>query len=131
MTNEDLVIRIKKHIDVADNMLQLWQQNTGMITQMANKYRFMAEKEDLQQPRLYSFVRCNSSLYTGARRSFLYGAIPIFAGAHDALLSKQWNCTDSNPCSGKCQRVSKNSGGSAAAGREKSDGFRDLSLYGD
>lgn len=49
MTNEELVIRIRNHIDVDDNILQLWQQNTGMIAQMAHKYRFMAEKEDLQQ----------------------------------------------------------------------------------
>lgn len=49
MTNEELVTRIQKKIDVAENMLQLWQQNQGMICQMAGKYKHMAEKEDLQQ----------------------------------------------------------------------------------
>lgn len=49
MNNEQLVIRIKAGEDVADNMLQLWQQNQGIIAKMAGKYSSMAEEEDLKQ----------------------------------------------------------------------------------
>lgn len=49
MTNEQLVIRIQAGIDVADNMLQLWQQNQGIIGKLAVKYSNLAESEDLKQ----------------------------------------------------------------------------------
>ena len=49
MTNEQLVIRIKAGIDVADNMLQLWQQNRGFIHKIVNQYKVFAEAEDLEQ----------------------------------------------------------------------------------
>ena len=49
MTNEQLVIRIKAGIDVADNMLQLWQQNRGFIHKIVNQYKVFAEEEDLEQ----------------------------------------------------------------------------------
>lgn len=49
MTNEQLVIRIKAGIDVADNMLQLWQQNQGFINKIASRYRGYEELEDLVQ----------------------------------------------------------------------------------
>lgn len=43
MTNEQLAIRIKSGIDVADNMLALWQQNRGFIHKIANQYRAYAD----------------------------------------------------------------------------------------
>ena len=49
MTNEQLTIRIKAGIDVADNMLQLWQQNRGFIHKIVNQYKAYAEEEDLEQ----------------------------------------------------------------------------------
>lgn len=49
MTNEQLVIRIKAGIDVAENMLQLWQQNHGFIASIAKRFQGYEEKEDLMQ----------------------------------------------------------------------------------
>ena len=49
MTNEQLVIRIKAGIDVANNMLQLWQQNRGFVRKIINQYKAFAEEEDLEQ----------------------------------------------------------------------------------
>lgn len=49
MSNEELAIRIRAGIDVADNMLILYQQNRGMIEKLAGKYSSIAEKEDLMQ----------------------------------------------------------------------------------
>lgn len=49
MTNEQIAIRIKAGIDVADNMLQLWQQNRGFIHKIVNQYKAYAEEEDLEQ----------------------------------------------------------------------------------
>ncbi|MDO5540873.1 MAG: sigma-70 family RNA polymerase sigma factor [Eubacteriales bacterium] len=49
MTNEQLVIRIKAGIDVAENMLQLWQQNRGLIGKIACKYKGYEDIEDLKQ----------------------------------------------------------------------------------
>lgn len=49
MTNEQLAIRIKAGIDVADNMLQLWKQNRGFIYKIANRYTAFADVEDLEQ----------------------------------------------------------------------------------
>ena len=49
MDNEQLVIKIKASIDVADNMLALWQQNRGVIHKIVNQYKAYAEEEDLEQ----------------------------------------------------------------------------------
>ena len=49
MSNEELAIRIKAGIDVADNMLKLWQQNEPFVKKIANKYKAYAEFEDLVQ----------------------------------------------------------------------------------
>lgn len=49
MTNEQLAIRIKAGIDVANNMLQLWQQNRGFIHKIVNQYKAYAEEDDLEQ----------------------------------------------------------------------------------
>lgn len=49
MTNEQIAIRIKAGIDVANNMLQLWQQNRGFIHKIVNQYKAYAEEEDLEQ----------------------------------------------------------------------------------
>ncbi len=49
MTNEQLVFRIRIGIDAADNMLQLWQQNRGLIGKIAGRYKHYADEEDLKQ----------------------------------------------------------------------------------
>lgn len=48
-TNEELVVRIKAGIDMADNMLSLWQQNKRYIRCVAKKYARYADIEDLEQ----------------------------------------------------------------------------------
>lgn len=49
MTNEDLVARIKNHIDEADNMLLLWQQNIGLIGTVAKRFSGYEDFDDLMQ----------------------------------------------------------------------------------
>lgn len=49
MTNEELVYRIRSGIDVSGNMLELYQQNKGMIFRISKRYSGMAEMEDLTQ----------------------------------------------------------------------------------
>lgn len=49
MSNEELVTRIKAGVDTADNMLQLWQQNQGMIHLIAKRYQGFEPLEDLEQ----------------------------------------------------------------------------------
>ena len=49
MTNEQLVLRIRTGIDAADNMLQLWQQNQGLIGKIAGRYKHYADEDDLKQ----------------------------------------------------------------------------------
>lgn len=49
MTNEQLVLRIKSGENTAENMLQLYEQNRGMIYQVARKYSEYAEIDDLMQ----------------------------------------------------------------------------------
>lgn len=48
-TNEELVARIKSGIDVADNMLKLWNQNKRFIHSLAKRYQSKADIEDLEQ----------------------------------------------------------------------------------
>lgn len=49
MTNEELVARIRAGVDEAENMLQLWQQNRGLIYTIARKYAAYEDIEDLEQ----------------------------------------------------------------------------------
>lgn len=49
MTNEQLVIRIKAGVCVAENMLQLWEQNRGFVATVAKKFCGYAEMDDLMQ----------------------------------------------------------------------------------
>lgn len=48
-SNEQLVIWIKAGIDVADNMLQIWQQNHGYIAAIAKRFQGYEDVEDLIQ----------------------------------------------------------------------------------
>lgn len=49
MTNEELVMKIKAGEDVAENMLQLYDQLKAYIHSCACKYRKLIELEDLEQ----------------------------------------------------------------------------------
>lgn len=49
MSNEELVLKIQGGIDVADNMLLLWQQNQGLIGRVARLYSRYEDMEDLKQ----------------------------------------------------------------------------------
>ena len=46
MTNEQIVIRIKAGIDVAENMLALWENNQGIIRGIVYQY-WGEDKKDL------------------------------------------------------------------------------------
>lgn len=61
MSNEQLALRIKAGEDVADNMLKLWEQNQGMIEELAGKYCYMAEKEDLKQEAYFAICKAVDS----------------------------------------------------------------------
>ena len=49
MTNEQLALRVKAGIDPAENMLALYNKNTGLIKKFAKKYGSLADQEDLMQ----------------------------------------------------------------------------------
>lgn len=49
MTNEELVRQIRTETDTAKDMLTLYLQNKGMISQIARKYAHLADVEDLTQ----------------------------------------------------------------------------------
>ncbi|MCI8638684.1 MAG: sigma-70 family RNA polymerase sigma factor [Coprococcus sp.] len=49
MTNEQLTVWIQAGEDTAENMLQLWEQNRGLIVKVAMKYRGNGEMDDLTQ----------------------------------------------------------------------------------
>lgn len=71
MDNEQLVIRIKAGIDVADNMLMLWQQNQGFIGKMALKYSGYAELEDLKQEAYFGLCEAVNHYDAGKGASFI------------------------------------------------------------
>ena len=75
MSNEQLALRIKAGEDVADNMLKLWQQNQGMIEELAGKYCYMAEKEDLKQEAYFAICKAVDSYDPDKGSSFLTWAI--------------------------------------------------------
>ena len=58
MSNEQLVLRIKAGENVADNMLQLWQQNKKFVASIAKKYAAYEEIEDLIQQGYFGM--CNA-----------------------------------------------------------------------
>lgn len=73
MSNKQLVLRIKAGENVADNMLQLWQQNQGFIRSIAKKYAAYEEIEDLIQQGYFG-MRAVLRLNIGA---ILYTRIPL------------------------------------------------------
>lgn len=49
LSNEQLVILIRKAVSPAELMLQLWQQNYGLIYKIASRYKSLDDIEDLLQ----------------------------------------------------------------------------------
>ena len=49
MENEQLVARVRAGEDIAENMLELYNQNRGFLVKIAKKYQGLAEMEDLMQ----------------------------------------------------------------------------------
>jgi RNA polymerase sigma factor, sigma-70 family len=49
MSNEELVLQIQQGIDVDNNMALLYRQNKRFIYQIANKFKSVADIEDLEQ----------------------------------------------------------------------------------
>lgn len=49
ISNEQLAVRIQAGEDVAENMLQLWQQSERFIASLAMRYQGYAELDDLKQ----------------------------------------------------------------------------------
>lgn len=74
-SNEQLALRIKVGEDIADNMLKLWQQNQGMIEELAGKYCHMAEKEDLKQEAYFAIYKAVDSYDPDKGSSFLTWAV--------------------------------------------------------
>lgn len=73
MTNEQLVALIRAGENVADNMLKLYEQNRGMIYQIAKKYSGYAEMDDLMQEGYLAL--CNAvEHYEPGEASFIHYA---------------------------------------------------------
>ena len=90
VSNEDLVSRIQSGEDVQNNMLKLWQQNQGMIEELAGKYCHMAEKEDLKQEAYFAICKAVDSYDPDKGSSFLTWAI-FWIWKQMQRLSEQWH----------------------------------------
>lgn len=75
MSNEEIVQEIKAGRDIENNMFKLWQQNQGMIEELAGKYCHMAEKEDLKQEAYFAICKAVDSYDPDKGSSFLTWAI--------------------------------------------------------
>ena len=75
MSNEEIVQEIKTGRDIENNMFKLWQQNQGMIEELAGKYCYMAEKEDLKQEAYFGMCKAVESYDPDKGSSFLTWAI--------------------------------------------------------
>ena len=81
MDNEQIVTQIQKGDDVAENMLQLWQQNKGFIATIARKYSAGAELEDLEQEGYIALCEAVRHYDTERGMSFIsYAALWIKRG---------------------------------------------------
>ena len=74
MSNEQLVLRIKAGENVADNMLQLWQQNKKFVASIAKKYAAYEEIEDLIQQGYFGMCNAVNGYDPESGVSFLYYA---------------------------------------------------------
>lgn len=74
MTNEQLVLRIQRHDDVAVNMLQLYEQMKPFIRSVVKKYRSRAEMDDLEQEGYLALYDAVSNYNTDTGCSFAHYA---------------------------------------------------------
>ena len=70
MTNEELVIQIQEGKNVSGNMVQLYQQNRGMICKAAKPYCAVAEMEDLIQEAYIALDKAVKKFDTSAGYKF-------------------------------------------------------------
>lgn len=78
MDNEQLVARIQDGDNEAENMLQLWRQNTGFIAMLARRYSAGAEMEDLEQEGYIALCEAVQHYDTDRGKSFIgYAAFYI------------------------------------------------------
>lgn len=71
MSNEQLVLRIRAGENVAENMLQLWQQCRVIIVELTRKYSAVAEQEDLEQEAYFAISKAVDSYDHEKGASFL------------------------------------------------------------
>ena len=91
MDNEQLVIRIRAGIDVAENMLQLWQQNKGYICKIVNAYREYAEEDDLLSRGLSGPVGGSNPLQPRGRDSLYHLCRVLDQAADRPVCQEKWN----------------------------------------
>ena len=78
MTNEELIEEIQAGRNEQENLLQLWEQNRGLVRQIAWKYAAFADLEELLQE---GYIAMHKAAYAydparGAFSTFLYSALP-------------------------------------------------------
>ena len=92
MTNEQLVALIKNHIDEADNMLKLWQQNQGMIAKIARQYSGYEDIEDLKQEGFIGLCNAVQGYDPAAGASFIRYAVFWIKQAMKRYIDNCGNC---------------------------------------
>lgn len=92
MTNEALVKLIKAGEDTAENMLALYQQNIGMITKMAERYRGVTDTDDLMQEGYIGLCNAVDAYDSEAGASFLHYALFWIRQAMQRYLENCGSC---------------------------------------
>lgn len=88
MTNEQLVLRIRAGENTAANMLQLWQQNQGLIGKIAGRYRHYADEEDLKQEGYFGLCAAVEHWEPERSSSLFNCLIPVCSQCKAALYPK-------------------------------------------
>ena len=95
MTNEELIEEIRAGRNEQENLLQLWEQNQGLVRQLARKYATFADLGELLQE---GYIALHKAAYAydparGAFSTFLYSALPRafsrYVGQQAALLLQE------------------------------------------
>lgn len=84
MSNEQLVTRIRAGEDTDGSlMLQLWEQNRGLIGKLAGQYRGLADEEDLKQEGYFGL--CEAVEHWEAGRGAVFSSV-LFQYVRSAML---------------------------------------------
>lgn len=76
MTNEELAFAIKAGQNVTENMAQLYEQNSGMIYKLTEKYKGIEDPEDLRQECYFGLVQAVETWDPAREVSFISYAVP-------------------------------------------------------